>query len=137
MNIFTSTIMPSTSTRNPNEFTASDLWEEIKEMRQQEQINESTLNLYMLDFHKKFSLPFASIFFAFLALPLAIVFGKQNGQTIGLIIGIFLSFVFWAMIIVGQKLSQTNGWNSAMTMWAPDTLMLILAVFFFFGLKRQ
>jgi lipopolysaccharide export system permease protein len=137
MNIFTSTIMPSSSTRNPNEFTATDLWEEIKAMRERENVSKNQLNTYILDFHKKFSLPFASVFFAFLALPLAIVFGKQNGQTIGLIIGIFLSFVFWAMIIVGQNLSIKNGFNGALTMWAPDALMAILGIVFFSGLKRQ
>jgi lipopolysaccharide export system permease protein len=137
MNVFTAAIMPKPPFRSANEYTSLGLWEEIKDMRQQESANLRSLNMYILELHRKFSQPFASIFFAFLALPLAIVFGKQNGQTIGLIIGLFLSFVFWAMIIVGQNLSIRNGFNPTMTMWAPDALMLTLAVIFFFRLKKQ
>jgi lipopolysaccharide export system permease protein len=137
MNIFASTIMPSTPTRNPNEYTAPALREVIKEMRQQPDVSVNRLNLYNLEFHKKFSLPFASIFFAFLALPLAIVFGKQNGQTIGLIIGIFLSFIFWAMMIVGQNFSIRNGFNGVVVMWLPDALMGFLAIIFFTQMRRQ
>jgi lipopolysaccharide export system permease protein len=137
MNIFTSTIMPSAPARNPSEYTFLGLREEIQKMRQREDVSLNQMNLYNLEFHKKFSLPFASIFFAFLALPLAIIFGKHNGQTIGLILGIFLSFIFWAMMILGQNLSIRNGLNGAMTMWAPDTLMCFLALVFFTQMRRQ
>jgi lipopolysaccharide export system permease protein len=129
--------MPSSSTRNPAEYPAFDLQKEIKAMRQRENVSENQLNVYELEFFKKFSLPFASIFFGFLSLPLALVFGKQNGQTIGLIIGIVLSFVYWAMLIVGQTLSMRNGVNSAITMWLPDALMGTLGLIFFMGMKRQ
>ncbi|MDR3283641.1 MAG: LptF/LptG family permease [Treponema sp.] len=137
MNIFSSTIMPSTPGRNPNEYTFQGLQQEVKKMRERESASKNQMNLYNLELHKKFSLPFASIFFAFLALPLAIIFGKHNGQTIGLIIGIFLSFIYWAMMILGQKFSVSNGLNGAMTMWAPNALMWFLAVIFCTQMRRQ
>jgi lipopolysaccharide export system permease protein len=137
MNIFSSTIMPVTPARSPNEYTFIGLREEINRLRQGENISKNLMNLYNLEFHKKFSLPFSSIFFALLALPLAIIFGKHNGQTIGLIIGIFLSFLYWAMLILGQNFSIRNGLNGAMTMWAPNALISFLALVFFTQMRRQ
>jgi lipopolysaccharide export system permease protein len=137
MNLFSSSIMPASPTRNPAEYPALDLREEIKAMKTRKGVTDNQINIYELEFFKKFSLPFASIFFAFLSLPLALAFGKHNGQTIGLIIGIVLSFVYWAMLIVGQTLSMRNGVNSAITMWLPDALMGTLGFIFFAGMKRQ
>ena len=59
-------------------------------MRKNSNISDYEMNVWELEYNKKFALPFGSIFFAFLAIPLAIVFGKKNGQTIGLIIGVLI-----------------------------------------------
>ena len=90
-----------------------------------------------MEYNKKFSMPFGSIFFAFLALPLAFLFGKHNGQTIGLIIGLFICVLYWAMMILGQIFSSRNGLNGFIMMWLPDTVIGIAGVLFYLALKRK
>jgi lipopolysaccharide export system permease protein len=137
LNLFTSSFMPPDSTMNPREYTAKDLWRRILEMRADRSVTQMVLNLYKMEFHKKFSLPFGSIFFAFLALPLSILFGKQNGQTIGLVIGIFTCFVYWMIIILGQTFAARSGQGGALTMWFPDALLGVSGAFFYFRLRRK
>lgn len=123
MNIFTSQLLISSGGSNPREMTSSDLKKEIDDMRASNDVSEQYLNIYELEYYKKFSMPFGSLFFALLAMPLAIIFGKRNGQTIGLIVGVLLSVLYWAMMIIGQTLGIRNGLNGFWTMWIPDILI--------------
>lgn len=123
MNIFTSQLFVSTGGENPREMTSSDLKKLIDQMREEDSVSEMYLNIYELEYYKKFSMPFGSIFFALLAMPLAVLFGKRNGQTVGLIIGVLLAVAYWAMMIMGQTLGIRNGLNGFWTMWLPDILI--------------
>lgn len=138
MNLYSSSLTQALSSgiQDPKEMPSITLKAEINEMKKNES-NKMILNFYELEFFKRFSLPFASIFFAFLSIPLSILFGKTNGQTIGLIIGIILSVVFWAMLIVGQKLCIQNGFNSFIMMWFPDIFIGFLALIFSLFLARK
>ncbi len=138
MNIFADTIFSSTSSRkNPREMTAVDLYRELKKMREEQKTSARTLNVWDLEFNKKFSLPFGSLFFAMLSLPLAFLFGKHNGQTIGLIIGIVICVAYWAMMIMGQTFSFRNGFNGFVTMWLPNILVGIAALIFYWRLIKK
>jgi lipopolysaccharide export system permease protein len=137
MNLFASTIFKPSANRNPNEYPFLELRKQLQEMRADPNTSKNALNSYSLELNKKFSMPFGALFFAFLALPLAIIFGKHNGQTIGLIIGLFLSFLYWAMIIVGQRLALRSGFNGPTMMWLPDVLIGSFALLFFIGLRRR
>ncbi len=91
----------------------------------------------VLEYNKKFSLPFGSFFFAFLAMPLALLFGKVNGQTIGLVVGIFISFVYWAMMTVGIQLGMRNGMNGFFLMWLPNATVGIASIIFYMLARRK
>lgn len=122
LNIFESAFFENKGV-SPNEMTSSDLRKKLEKLKKDSTVSSKQLNRYELEYNKKFSLPFGSIFFAILAIPLAILFGKRNGQTIGLIIGIILCVIYWALMIVGQILSSRNGFNGVVTMWLPDLLV--------------
>lgn len=137
MNLFSSSFFSNYSMTNPREMTFYDLNKEIVSLRQDENTNPQLLNTYELEFHKKFSLPFGSIFFAFLAFPIAILFGKNNGQTIGLIVGICIAVVYWAFLILGQQFGLQNGWDGFLTMWIPNFLVGIFGFIFFMRLIKK
>lgn len=106
-------------------------------MRKQADIKQKTLNMYSLEYNKKFSLPFGSLFFAVLAMPLAILFGKHNGQTIGLIIGLFISVLYWAMMILGQIFSGKSGQGGMISMWLPNLVTGIAGFIFYLTLVKR
>ena len=137
LNIFESTFLENNSTVSPREMTSYDLYKEIKAMKNDEDVTQKKRNRYNLEMAKKFSMPFGSIFFAILAMPLALIFGKHNGQTIGLIIGLFISVFYWAVSIVGQIFSSRTGVYGITTMWAPNILIGVAGILFYLRLLRK
>ena len=138
MNIFASQfIANSSSGTNPREMTSYDLKKYITKLKSNKNTTKRTLNTYNLEYHKKFSLPFGSIFFALLAFPLAILFGKHNGQTIGLIIGILISVLYWSLMTLGQIFGLRNGMNGFISMWLPNLLVGIFGCIFIFFLVKK
>ena len=138
MNIFASQfISTGTSGTNPREMTSYDLKKYIDKLKTKKNTSKRTLNTYNLEYHKKFSLPFGSIFFALLAFPLAILFGKHNGQTIGLIIGILISVLYWSLMTLGQIFGLRNGMNGFISMWLPNLLVGVFGCIFIFFLVKK
>lgn len=138
MNIFASQFISSGSSgTNPREMTSYDLKQYISKLKAKGTSSKRTLNTYNLEYHKKFSLPFGSIFFALLAFPLAILFGKHNGQTIGLIIGILISVLYWSLMTLGQIFGLRNGMNGFVSMWLPNLLVGIFGCIFIFFLVKK
>lgn len=137
LNVFDSAIFTDTTSVSPREMTSYDLGKKIRSLEKISGANARQINNYKMEYNKKFAMPFGSIFFAILALPLAFLFGKHNGQTIGLIIGLFISVLYWAMMIMGQIFAARTGWNGVWTMWAPNLLIGGLGVIFYIILKNK
>ena len=137
LNIFESTFLENDRVVSPREMTSYDLYKEIKTMKNDAEVSEKKRNRYHLEMAKKFSMPFGSIFFEILAMPLALIFGKHNGQTIGLIIGLFISVFYWAVSIVGQIFSSRSGLYGVTTMWAPNILIGVAGILFYLRLLRK
>lgn len=135
--MFESSFFDQNSSVSPREMTSFDLYNQIKSLKKDEKTPPKKLNQYMLEFNKKFSIPFGSIFFALLAMPLAIIFGKHNGQIIGLIIGIKISFVYWAFMILGQIFASRSGQGAFLSMWLPNILVLFFGIIFYMVLGRK
>lgn len=137
LNIFDSSIFTGSHQVAPREMTAYDLKRRIDNLSQNQNTSRRQLNSYKMEYYKKFSVPFGSIFFAILALPLALLFGKHNGQTIGLIIGLFICLIYWALMLYGQIFSIRQGWNGFWTMWFPDLLIGGTGIFLYLFLRRR
>lgn len=137
MNIFESSIDTSTGYLNPREMTFIDLKSEIKSMKESTFTTSTMLNYYNMELYKKFSLPFGSLFFAFLAMPVALLFGKKNGQTVGLIIGIVVCVLYWALMILGQTWGQRQGQYAFSVMWAPNALVGFGGIILYFRLIKR
>lgn len=137
MNVFAASFFSDSSSTNPREMTSFDLFKYIKQITEEGTASTLQMNMYRLEFHKKFSLPFASIFFAMLAMPLAIIFGKHNGMAVGLIIGIFLCVAYWAAMIMGQTFGIRQGLDGFWTMWLPDFLVGFAGLLFYLRLAKK
>ena len=125
MNVFDSTFLGATS-QSPREMTTYDLTKRLTVMKAEKTDNPSTLrklNLWIMEWHKKFAIPFGSIFFALLAFSMAFLFGKNNGQMIGLFLGLVICVLYWAVQIVGQLLVTKVGLNAFWCIWTPNFLI--------------
>ena len=137
LNVFESTILGVNPATSPREMTSFDLHKRLLEMRAGKVASKKQLNTYELEFNKKFSIPFGSIFFAMLAFPLALVFGRKDGQTLGLIFGLVISVAYWAATILGQMFGLRSGYNGFWMMWSPNFLIGVLGILLYFRLKRK
>lgn len=138
MNLFANSFMTSSNSTNPREMTSYDLKKIITQKRiESEGERTFQLNLYEMEYYKKFSLPFGSLFFSLLAFPLALMFGKVNGQTIGLIIGVLISVLYWALIIMGQNFGIRNNLSGFYVMWMPNAIVGFLGLLFCLKLVKK
>ncbi|MBQ2600785.1 MAG: LptF/LptG family permease [Treponema sp.] len=137
LNMFESSISASGSGVNPQEMTSYDLNKTIRTMVKEKAASARTLNNYRIEYYKKFSIPFGAIFFAILAFPLALVFGKRNGLTLGFIFGIIISVLYWAMTIMGQYFGIRGGYNGFWMVWTPNFVIGIVGILLYFRLKKK
>lgn len=127
-NILAKNVLPAyTGSITPREMSSRDLFTEIKGNK--EELGTRKLNMFIMEFHKKFAIPFGAFFFVILAFPLGLT-AKTNGQSVGFILGLFIAVFYWAMLIGGQTLSLRLGFNGMFMMWLPNTVILIFGVMF-------
>lgn len=139
LNVFDSAVLGVLS-KSAREMTTYDLSKEIKEMKIRAETNpkeKKRLKLWVMEFHKKFALPFGSIFFAFLAFSIAFLFGKHNGQTLGLLVGLIICVLYWAMQIMGQLFVQKVGLSPFWCIWVPNFVITAFGLAFFIVLIRK
>lgn len=123
--------------KNPREMTFIDLRKEINLMEKKEDQDPVRLNTWKMEYYKKFAIPFGSIFFAFLAFSIAFLFGKHNGLTMGLFVGIIICVLYWAMQISGQLLVTRVHLNSFLCIWVPNLLLGFMGFIFSLVLIRK
>jgi lipopolysaccharide export system permease protein len=137
LNIFDSSVL-NTNSHSAREMTTTDVAKEIKKMKENLGDQKSSrLNIWRMEFWKKFSVPFGALFFSFLAMTVAFLFGKKNGQTIGLFVGIVICVLSWAMQIMGQLFVQKLGWNPFWSIWIPNLVVGFVGAFFYLILIRK
>jgi lipopolysaccharide export system permease protein len=88
---------------------------------------DRSLIIYVIEFYKKFSMPFGAFFFVFLAVSLGLM-AKKSGQTIGFIIGNMIAVIYWCMLFIGQTMGLRVGTPPFWSMWLPNILSLSIGV---------
>ena len=76
---------------------------------------------------KKISIPFASLAFVLLGVPLGIISRRGGaGVSISISMGVFL--VYWICLISGETLADRLLLSPFWAMWTPNVLFLILGL---------
>ncbi len=98
---------------------------------------DRSLQVHRLEYHKKFSIPFAAVSFVFLAFPLGL-FSRRSGRGVGFGIGLLIATAYWSMLIAGQTFgTQRPEVPPALAMWAPNLVFLVVGVVVFVKRARQ
>lgn len=137
LNIFETSVINSNDGVNPREMTSYDLKKKMKEMKESSSFNPRLLNNYQVEFDRKFTIPFGSIFFAILAFPLALIFGKKDGQTLGMIFGIIISVLYWCATMLTQMFGLRGGYYNFFFIWGPNLILGVVGVFLYLRLRRK
>ncbi len=96
---------------------------------------DRSLQLYELEYSKKFAIPAAGFFFSLLAFPLGLG-TKRSGRTAGFGIALILSTLYWGLLFAGQTMGLRSRIAPGLAMWAPNILVFLTAVLLWFMRKR-
>ena len=91
----------------------------------------SNLNTYLVELHKRTSLPVSSYILTFIAVALASK-KRRGGMGVNLAIGITLMFVYVFFLKIAEVLGAGAENNALFMVWIPNILFGILAAYLYF-----
>ncbi len=83
---------------------------------------KQSINRYLVEVHKKFSIPFSSIVFILIGAPLGI-FARKGSLGVGATLSIFFFLIYWIGLILGEDLADRRLLTPFMAMWLPNILI--------------
>ena len=89
--------------------------------------SDRSLLIHLIEYYKKFSVPFGAFFFVFLAVSLGLM-AKKSGQTVGFIFGNIVAVIYWVMLFFGQTMGLRLETSPFWSMWMPNILSLAIGV---------
>ena len=107
----------------------SELWRDYGAEKARN-VTDQSLQAYLLEFYRKFSMPAACLVFAYFAFPVG-VRARRSGRTVGFAVGLFVSIVYWGMLFAGQTFGVRMSLSPAFSMWFPDAIVLFAALLFY------
>jgi lipopolysaccharide export system permease protein len=81
-----------------------------------------SINRYMVEIHKKFSIPFSCIVFIIIGAPLGIA-ARKGSLGVGTTLSIFFFLVYWICLILGEDLADRMIISAFWSMWFPNLLI--------------
>lgn len=94
-----------------------------------EKVKNSSLNMSLLEFYRKFANPLACIIFVIFACPIGL-FTRKAGYQIGFILGLFLTAFYWFSFMGTWTLGQKFLIIPIIAMSLPNLIFLILGILF-------
>lgn len=117
-----STIMQNAYTKadnNSNEF----LFRSMNKTTTQKNINR-----HWVEWHRKFTLPFACLVFFFIGAPLGSIV-RKGGLGTPIVISVILFIVYYILDNVGYKMTRDGVWIHWVGMWFSSMILLPLGIF--------
>ena len=94
------------------------------------EFRDLSIRTYELEFYKKFSLPAGCLVFVFFAFPVGF-FTRKSGRAVGFGIGLFVTILYWGLLLAGQTFGIRLNFSPFLSMWLPNFLIIGFAIFFF------
>ena len=105
--------------KHPEEMSLSEIRQYLAESMEK----NSKYYLTLMEFHKKFSLPFACIALGFLAVPLGIQ-SISSRRSFGISLGIFFFLMYYILLSAGWVFGEAGTYPPLLGMWIPNLLTM-------------
>ena len=90
---------------------------------------QKQINKFLVEMHKKFSLPIACIVFILVGAPLGVTTRKGKFSiSIGISVTFFI--IYWAFLIAGENFADKGSINPVLAMWLPNIILFIIGIYF-------
>ncbi len=118
--------------KNQEEMSLSEL---LEYLRKADKKNDRYY-LTLMEFHKKFSLPFSCFFLALLAVPLGIQ-SRQAKRSFGIGLGLVFFLFYYLMLSAGWVFGETGSYPPIIGMWVPNLVMGGIGLFLLIRNARE
>ena len=88
---------------------------------------EKNKNKYLVEIHKKFSLPIACIIFILIGPPLGII-NKKGGFFIAIVFSFIFILLYYLFLIGGEEMADRNIIHGGLAMWLPNIVLGIIGL---------
>lgn len=113
--------------------------EEIDKMQQEDtvtkidierriKIKQKEIDRYSVEIQKKYSIPFASVVFLFLGVPLGIR-TRKGGVAVATAVSILFFVVYYIFLVGGEELADRGYISPFWAMWLPNILFFAIGIF--------
>jgi lipopolysaccharide export system permease protein len=120
---------------DPQRTAVESLWRDYSTEKKRD-VTDQSLQTYLVEINRKFSMPAACLVFAFFAFPVG-VRARRSGRTVGFGVGLFVAIVYWGLLIAGQTFGVRMSLSPAFSMWFPDAVVLLAGSLFFLSRSRR
>ncbi|MFL2982852.1 MAG: LptF/LptG family permease [Candidatus Neomarinimicrobiota bacterium] len=93
-------------------------------------------NKYLVEAHKKFSIPFACFLFVLLGAPLGVM-AKRGGFAVSTSLSFGFFLLYYVLLIGGEELADRNQVSPEIGMWAPNLVLMIVALYLILNTIRE
>jgi lipopolysaccharide export system permease protein len=104
------------------------------ERREENELKE--INQFLVEIHKKFSIPMACLVFVFIGVPLGIM-ARRGGIGTGVIYSVAFYLLYWVCMIRGEVLADKLIISPWMAMWAPNIIVGLGGLFLVVRMARE
>jgi lipopolysaccharide export system permease protein len=86
---------------------------------------------YLLEAHKKFSIPFASLVFVLIGVPLGIQ-TRKGGLGNGITLSFILFILYYLILVGGEELCERGVLYPSLSMWTPNIIIGLAGLILFY-----
>ena len=122
--------------RSDRELSAPEMWRQVAELKTEPVKNRRRIDSYLVEIHKKYSIPFACIIFVLIGAPLG-VRAHRGGIGVAASLSVFFFLVYWAFLIGGEDLADRDIIAPAVAMWAPNVLLGLIGIVLIIRTTRE
>lgn len=87
----------------------------------------NSINKYLVELHKKFSIPFASIIFILIGAPLGMM-ARKGGFAVSMAFSLGFFIIYWGFLIAGEEFADRGYLSPVISMWLPNLVLGIVGL---------
>jgi len=123
--------------RGDRELTVTEMLEKVRKLKEKEGAhNQRRISAYMVEIHKKFTIPIACLVFVLLGTPLGIM-AHRGGFGISGGISLLFFVIYWAFLAAGETLADRQLASPGVAMWMPNILLAFVGLWLVRMAKRR
>ena len=96
----------------------------------------NSINKYLVELHKKFSIPFASIVFVLIGAPLGII-ARKSGFAVSTAFSIGFFIIYWSFLIGGEEFADRGLLSPFLSMWLPNFVLGLVGIVMCYWISKE